>query len=231
MRMNIFAQRSRFLLPPRIKILWLAVGLVGNVSLLTAASSGPSIAREWDEQIISAIRIDAANPPVQARNLFSFSVCMYDAWAAYTNGPVGYVYRGKHTAGDLAAARREAISYAAYRILRERFTLSKSASNTLATLDAKMISLGYPTNNFSTATSTPAGVGNSVYFAVSNWFILDGARQLQAYADYPVGLGGYFSVNQPIATGTNTYPIDVNDVNRWQPLAITNAVDNQGFPL
>ena len=55
---------------------------------------------------------------------------MYDAWSAYTNGVVGYVYRGKHTAADIAAARREAISYAAYRILRERYTYSRSASTT-----------------------------------------------------------------------------------------------------
>src|SRR5438094_10419154 len=80
-----------------------------------------SVARVWDERALSAIRIDTPHPPAQARNLFSLSVCMYDAWAAYdTNGAVGYVYRGKHTATNLLAARNEAISCAAYRILKER---------------------------------------------------------------------------------------------------------------
>ena len=59
---------------------------------------------------------------------------MYDAWAAYdTNGAVGYIYRGKHTTADVAAARRAAISYAAYRMLAERYIYSRTAFTTLAT--------------------------------------------------------------------------------------------------
>lgn len=192
------------------------------------AFSTQSIARDWDEQILSAIRIDTPHPPVHARNLFSLSACMYDAWAAYDTNAVGFVYRGKHTAVDVAAARREAISFAAYRILRERYALSVSASNTLAFLDAHMASLGYDTNNFSTNTATPAGVGNSVYAAVSAWFINDGCRQLQNYTDYPVEQGGYVYLNPPLVTGTNGTIIA--DVNRWQRLAITNALDQNGFP-
>src|SRR5580765_4581387 len=42
-----------------------------------------STARNWDERILETIRADTPNPPVQARNLFSYAVCMYDAWAAY----------------------------------------------------------------------------------------------------------------------------------------------------
>jgi hypothetical protein len=67
---------------------------------------------------------------------------MYDAWAAYDNVAVGYLYREKHTAADPANARREAISYAAYRILRERYALSRNAAVTLAALDARMSALG-----------------------------------------------------------------------------------------
>jgi hypothetical protein len=192
------------------------------------AFASQSIARVWDEQILSAIRIDTPNPPVHARNLFHLSAVMYDAWATYDNVAVGYLFREKHSAADVAAARREAISYAAYRLLRERYVYSKSASNTLAALDAQMLSLGYDTNNFSTDTSTPAGVGNSVYATVSAFFINDGARQLNAYADFPTNSGGYIAVNPPLVTGA--YGNDfVVDVNRWQPLAITNAFDQNGF--
>ena len=42
-----------------------------------------SVARQWNEVMLSAIREDLARPPVQARNLFHVSVAMYDAWAAY----------------------------------------------------------------------------------------------------------------------------------------------------
>src|SRR5207245_1942187 len=89
-------------------------------------SAAQSIARDWDERALAAIRQDTPHPPAQARNLFSLSVCMYDAWAAYdTNGAVGYIYRGKYSATNLLAARNEAISYAAWRMLKERHVYSK----------------------------------------------------------------------------------------------------------
>lgn len=204
--------------------------------LLVAASpvqGAQSIARDWNEQILTCIRNDTPHPPAQARNLFSLSVCMYDAWAAYTNGPVGFAYRGKHTAADLAAARREAISYAAYRMLRERYFYSRTATATLANLDAHMTSLGYSIFNTTRDTSTPAGVGNSVYDAISAWFINDGSRQTNGtqsnpYPDYPLSQGGYDYINDPMPTilpGTFLW-----DVNHWQRLQIVNAVDQNGFP-
>ncbi|MFO1513950.1 MAG: vanadium-dependent haloperoxidase [Verrucomicrobiota bacterium] len=204
--------------------------------LIASAGASPSntVARIWNEQNLSAIRIDTPHPPAQARNLFSLSVCMYDAWTAYdTNGAVGYIYHGKHSATNLAAARHEAISYAAYRLLKERYVYSKSASNTLAALDARMLSLGYDTNNYSLDTSTAAGVGNSVYAAVSAWFINDGARQTNGtpaapYPDYPVDLGGYAYTNPPLVTGVAG--VIISNVNHWQRLVITNAYDQNGFP-
>src|SRR5205085_11813615 len=150
-----------------------------SFSVITRPSAVQSTARIWDERALAAIRVDTPHPPAQARNYFSLSVCMYDAWAAYdTNGAVGYVYRGKHTAADLTAARNEANSYAAWRLLKERHVYSKTAATTLAADDVQMAALGYDTNNASRDTSTPAGVGNSVYDAVSAWFINDGANQL-----------------------------------------------------
>jgi hypothetical protein len=219
--------------------------------LITSAPAtlpAQSIARDWNERILQAIRNDTPHPPAQARNLFSLSICMYDAWAAYdTNGAVGYLYRGKHAAQNVAAARREAISYAAYRILNERYAYSRTASSTLASLHTFMASLGYSTNNFSTDTSTPAGVGNSIYAVVSGWFSNDGARQTNgiayplanppvAYPDYPPNQGGYVYTNYPLATdrpGISDGQIPAHtivDINRWQRLQIVNAVDQNGFP-
>src|SRR5690349_14940265 len=91
-----------------------------------------STARNWDERILETIRADTPNPPVQARNLFSYAVCMYDAWAAYDTKAVGFIYHGKHTAADLAAARSEAISYAVYRMMEERLVYSRTATNQIA---------------------------------------------------------------------------------------------------
>src|SRR5438045_9277920 len=90
--------------------------LLSGATLNLHAAASNSVARVWDERALAAIRKDTPHPPAQARNYFSLSGCMYDAWAAYdTNGAVGYVYRGKQTAPDIAPATREALSYEAYR--------------------------------------------------------------------------------------------------------------------
>ncbi len=58
-------------------------------SAASALSSG-DIARVWNEENLAAIRLDRPHPPVQARNLFSVSAAMYDAWAAYDPKAVGF---------------------------------------------------------------------------------------------------------------------------------------------
>ena len=204
-----------------------------------------SIARNWDERALEGIRMDTPNPPVHARNLFTFSVCMYDAWAAYDTNAVGFIYRGKHTAVDVAAARREAISYAVYRMMVERYVYSRTATNQVAHNPDFMTAIGYDPNNASRDTNTPAGVGNSIYDAVSAWFLNDGSRQTAGtpyptanppvgYPDYPVGHARRYAFANPpmnpflhgVTDGTNT----ITDVNKWQRLIVANSIDQNGFP-
>src|SRR5213080_2440430 len=82
-----------------------------------------SVARRWDEAMLDAIRRSLPNPPVHARNLFHVSVAMWDAWAAYDPTAAGYLFKEKLNVDrcDVGAARNEAISYAAYRVLTARF--------------------------------------------------------------------------------------------------------------
>ncbi len=223
-----------------VKILCLSLLCTLGIAVANSARAGQSVARVWNERAIAAIRADTPHPPAQARNLFSLSVCMYDAWAAYdTNGSTGYVYHQKHFAPDVMAARQEAMSYAAYRILKERHVYSRTAAATLAADDAQMAALGYNTNNISRDPATPAGVGNSIYDAVSAWFINDGARQTNgtpypvanppvAYPDYPSSQGGYVYLNDALPSAVPG--ITVRDVNRWQRLQIVNAIDQNDFP-
>src|SRR5262245_51044289 len=112
-------------------------------SMTAHGAASNSIARVWNERALAAIRADTVHPPAHARNLFSLSVCMYDAWAAYDPVAVGYVYRGKHTAPDIASARSNAISYAAFRMLVERHAYSRTASNTLVLDTNLFVSLGF----------------------------------------------------------------------------------------
>jgi hypothetical protein len=175
---------------------------------------------------------------------------MYDAWAAYDSNAVGYIYRGKHTAANIASARSNAISYAAFRLLRERHVYSRTASNTLVLDTNLMTSLGYDPSNTNRDTSTPTGVGNSVYDAVSLWFSNDGSRQTNgtpynpaspgtlpiAYPDYPVGNPlRYIYTNFALATDRpgidDGFGNTIVDINHWQRLNVVNAVDQNGFPL
>ena len=175
------------------------------------ASAVQSIARVWNEQALAAIRIDTPHPPVQARNLFHLSVVMYDAWAAYTNVAVGYIYHGKATATDVALARRESISYAAYRLLRERYALSRNSTNTRHVGCTKWSPASfeqYP------RTPPPAGL-DLVALTVSNYF-LDGARRLRS-SQICRGGGGATRRQSTLVTGTNgTWLWTSITGNRWR---------------
>ncbi|GEP42066.1 vanadium-dependent haloperoxidase [Brevifollis gellanilyticus] len=214
-------------LPALLLVLLAVTGLLGAADVPNPAGV-KSTARIWDEEILAAIRIDRPHPPVHARNLFSLSAAMYDAWAAYDPAAAGFIYRGKHTAPDIAAARHQAVSYAAYRILTERYAFSLNAAKSQQAFDARMKALGFDVDNKAADPATPAGVGNSVAAAVSAFFMEDGALQAQAYADLPVEKGGYKCVNEPLVTGLSG--TNVKDINCWQPLAIANAIDQHGNP-
>ncbi len=229
-----------------------------KTALITALCASPiwgvaatpqSVARIWNERALAAIRADVAHPPGQARNLFCYSVAMYDAWAAYDTNSVGFIYHGKHTAPDIEAARHQAISYSVWRMLKERHAYSRTAGTTLQADDDQLIALGYSTSNTSRDLSTPAGVGNSVYDAVSAWFSNDGSRATNgipfnpaspstvpvSYPDYPVADGGYVYTNPALAVGfegiTDGAGNTVVDINRWQRLQLVNAIDQNGFPV
>ena len=205
-----------------------------------------SIARNWNERALEGIRMDTPHPPGQARNLFTFSTIMYDAWAAYDSNAVGFIYRAKHTSTNIAEARREAMSYAMYRMMLERHAFSRTATNQADANPAFMRALGYDPDNVSRDPSTPAGIGNRIYDAVSAYFLEDGSRQTAgtpyptanppvAYPDYPVGHPRRYAFSNPpmnpflhgISDGTNNTIVDVN---KWQRLIVANSIDQNGFP-
>src|SRR3989454_7725043 len=97
-----------------------------------------SVARRWDEAMLDAIRRSLPNPPVHARNLFHVSVAMWDAWAAYDTTASGYLFKEKINAANVPAARNEAISYAAYRLLSARFIKAVGAGKSPSEFDDLM---------------------------------------------------------------------------------------------
>jgi hypothetical protein len=183
-----------------------------------------SVARRWDEALLDAIRRALPAPTVHARNLFHTSAAMWDAWAAYDPNALGYFVTEKHTVSDVGAARDEAISYAAYRVLTARYIKSVGADQSLSEFADLMDGLCYPLDQTTTAGDSPAAVGNRVAAAVLAYGLIDGSNQAEGYTD-----PNYAPVNPPLVVaqpGTM-----MADPNRWQPLQLEHMISQNGIPV
>jgi hypothetical protein len=183
-----------------------------------------SIARRWDEALLDSIRRAVPNPPVHARNLFHLSAAMWDAWAAYDDTARGFVVTEKHQAGDVAAARNEAMSYAAYRLLTSRYIAAVGGDVSLSEFADIMDSLCYSLDVTTSEGDSPAAVGNRIADAVLAAGANDGSNEYGGYAPKD-----YKPVNPPLVVadpGTT-----MTDPNRWQPLQIANMVSQNGIPV
>jgi len=185
-----------------------------------------SVARRWDEAMLDAIRRALPNPPVHARNLFHVSVAMWDAWAAYDATASGYIFKEKLHLDrcDVLAARNEAISYAAYRVLTARFIKAVGADLSLSEFANLMDELTYPTAMTETQGDSPAAVGNRIAKAVLDYGLADGSNEANGYA-----APDYKAVNPPLVVVLPE--ISMIDPNRWQPLQIEFLVSQNGVVL
>ena len=206
-----------------------------SFGLADVAPAQHSVARQWNEALLEAIRNDFARPTVHARNLFHVSVAMYDAWAAYdavaepyllghTVGGFTAPFNGVSVPADVQAAREEAVSYAAYRLLTHRFRHSPGATASLARFDSLMLGLGYDPAITSTdyAGGSPAALGNYLAECLIQFGLQDGANEQGGYANV-----AYEPVNPPLAPALPGNP-DLIDPNRWQPLALDIFIDQAG---
>ena len=183
-----------------------------------------SVARHWDEATLAAIRRDLPAPTVHSRNLFHTAAAMWDAWAAYDDTANGYFVDEEHTAADIDAARGEAISYAAYRVLEHRYIDSVGASDTIVEFDALMDALCYPIDINTTEGDSPAAVGNRIAATVIERSLADGSNEAAGYV-----APEYVPVNPPLVVdqpGTA-----MTDPNRWQPLQIGMMISQNGIPV
>jgi len=207
---------------------------------ISARAQEHSVARQWNEALLEAIRHDLARPTVHARNLFHVSVAMYDAWAAYGDAADTYLL-GKNVHGfasffdgvprpaDVHSAREQAISYAAYRLLQHRFAGSPDAEATEAMFDSLLTTLGYDTGFTSTdyAAGDPRALGNYIAQTLIDFGTTDGSNEQGGYANLH-----YEPVNPPLIPTLPGNP-GLIDPNRWQPLTLKVFVDQSGhvFPI
>jgi hypothetical protein len=192
-----------------------------------ACTDTRSAARQWNEELLEAIRHDFARPTVHARNLFHLAAAMWDAWAAYEAAGSQVFHHERATAADVAAARAKTLSYAAYRILRARFAASPGAAGSLASFDARMAQLGY--DEAFTATSgdvdPPAELGNRIAATVLALGLVDGSNEQNGYANQY-----YQPANPPLIMALPGNP-DLLEPNFWQPLALEYFIDQSGNPI
>ncbi len=215
----------------------LRTATVAAVCFPTTVTAQHSVAREWNEALLQAIRTDFARPTVHARNLFHSSIAMYDAWAAYdavaSTFILGQEVGGFHCAfdgvdppADPRVAREEALSYAVYRLLSHRFANSPGADEALPRFEDLFDSFGYDAADTSTdyASGSPPALGNYIAQCVIEFGFQDGANEQNAYANRH-----YQPTNPPLAP-----PLPGNakvvDPNRWQPLILEAFVGQSGVP-
>jgi len=181
-------------------------------SRVELAGAAPNAVLQWNQTALDAVSNGTLGPPMVARALAIVHTAMFDAWAAYDATAVGTRLGAslrRPAAERTLDAKREAVSYAAYRALVDLYPAQQ------ARFDARMAALGLSPANGTTDRATPAGVGNVAAAALLAYRHADGANQDGAssatglpYADYT----GYVPVNTPDA---------VANPNHWQPLRYT----------
>ena len=183
-----------------------------------------SIARTWNEALLTAIRLDVPSPTVHSRNLFHTSAAMWDAWAAFDTAAIGVFVNEDHRSDDVDAARDEAISYAAYRILVQRYLLSPGAEESITGFDDLMADLCYDTSVTATTGDSWAALGNRIADEILTTTLDDGSNEAEGYTD-----PNYEPVNPPLVVAEpGTVMVDPN---RWQPLELEVMVSQTGQPL
>jgi hypothetical protein len=189
----------------------------------TRGPGGHSVARVWNEALLHAIERDTPAPTVHARNLFHVSAAMWDAWAAYDSQADGWLVREKLDSDDVQAARETALSYAAYRLLLQRYSYASGLQETFDELVSTLESLCYRIDYVDTEGDSPAALGNRIAAAYIARGREDGANEELRYAD-PT----YKPANPPLVV--EEPGAQMRDPDSWQPLALARIVAQNGIP-
>ncbi len=192
-----------------------------------------SVARLWNEVILEGIRNDYARPTVHARNLFHVSAAMYDVWSLYTQNGKTYFLEGQTELKDFVAAMtdeersmglEQAMSHAAYKLMKSRFSQSPDWLQTEWLMNILMTQLGYDPGYFRSdfKSGSHASVGNFIAQQIIDFGFTDGSREPYGYANEY-----YQPVNSPLSPQLPGNPI-CEDPNRWQPLKLSRFIDQSG---
>ena len=202
-------------------------------------SQNRSIAREWNEQVLHAIRNDYARPTIHARNLFHTSIAIYDIWAVFNNKASTFLlgktvgnYRcnfdGFYIGQSIDEDLKTAMSYAVYRIMLHRFSNSPGIEEIYLSINNLMDELGYDKNMQSVDyhNGNAAALGNYMANQIIAFSMLDGSNEQNDYANL-----FYEPLNENLNTDFGGNP-NLTEPNHWQALTIEEFIDQSGnyFP-
>ena len=213
----------------------LVIAFVTVSSNQCAVAQNESIARNWNEILLHAIRTDFARPTVHARNLYHLSAAHYDCFSAYSpenstfflgNEINGFTipFEGVTTPVNIDSARHEAICYASYRLLKHRFQNSPGYTGVLFKIDSLMNAYNYSIQDTSTnyISNGPHALGNYIAQHIIMYGLQDGSNEQNGYENIY-----YTATNPPIAVEDPGNP-DIIDPNHWQAISLTTSIDQSG---
>ena len=202
-----------------------------------APTANVSVARRWNEVLLSAIRNDYARPTVHARNLFHISAAQFDAWAGMVRDadpkPKPWLLGSTEAIScpleDINASFTEtdieiALSYASFRLIRHRFARSPGLSQIVKDSNALMsyLELDAADTDADYTDGSPSALGN---YIASCYIAFGQADYANEYDDYKNK--SYLPVNPALEPHLPGNP-NIVDLNRWQPLALENFIDQAG---
>ena len=202
-----------------------------------APASDVSVARRWNEVLLSAIRNDYARPTVHARNLFHISAAQYDTWAGMVSNvdpiPKPWLLGTSEVIScpleDINASFSEAdievaLSYASFRLIRHRFSRSPGLSQIVKDSNALMsyLELDPQDTDANYTDGSPSALGNYIASCYIAFGEADYANEFDDYKNK-----SYLPVNPALEPHLPGNPNIVN-LNRWQPLALENFIDQAG---
>ena len=178
--------------------------------LVTVDDPTPSISVFWDEAVQQAVINSSPGPTIASRAYAIVHTAIFDAWAAYDPTAISTQLEDdlqRPEAEITEVNKKEAMSFAAYRVLTALFPEQVEIFNEL------MTELGFDPNNTTTDTTTAAGIGNVSAEALLKFRLEDGSNQAGDDPNGTLGVpysdvSGYESVNLP----GNTI-----DIERWTP--------------
>lgn len=169
---------------------------------VTVDDDDPTVSVIWDRAIQDAVTEDSSGPTIASRAYAVLHTATYDAWASYVDPAVGTAVGNslqQPASENTDANKAEAMSFAAYRVLVELFP------DQSAIAEQTLIDLGFDPALADADSPGPAGIGIQAAEAVLTARRIDGANQLDDYAN---------TVNYaPI----NPHPLQINDITRWTP--------------